>query len=204
MQHNPIERTKRELSAREKLGPSESHRLWRLESGALRIDTPGQDALLSFVRLVLPGDVFGVEEMLGIEDRFVVTALKDSRLLPITITDAGVMTQVLSESVSTGYRRSREMVAFRSGPADARIKCLLQVIAGTESGNNAATTECIIPSLNDIASIINAAPETVSRSLASLRQINFLQDCSPNPSKYSRLGYRSHRVQVSALQNAAA
>jgi hypothetical protein len=45
-----------------------------------------------------------------------------------------------------------------------------------------------------MATIVNAAPETVCRVLASLRELDFLQERSPESAKHHRLEVREHRV----------
>jgi hypothetical protein len=51
---------KRVLASREGLRPGELKQLWRLETGAVRIDSAPPGAPTRFVRLALPGDVIGV------------------------------------------------------------------------------------------------------------------------------------------------
>jgi CRP-like cAMP-binding protein len=197
------DRQVRQLRQRDTLNPTDLQQLWRLESGALRIDTIQEDNACSFVRMVLPGDLLGVESMVGVTDRLVVRALTTSRLAPVTLVDEGQTKQLLMDAISNGYRRTRELVTLRTGSTDDRVKRLLLALASTDARSPTDTAACALPSLNDIAAIVNAAPETVCRALASLRQINFLQDCSPQISKHKRLEYRQHRLQTGVAQGAA-
>jgi CRP-like cAMP-binding protein len=195
MKYCDLTRPARLLRQREPLKIDELHSLWRLDSGALRIDTTVGDNTCSFVRLVLPGDVLGLENLVGVTDPLVARALTYSRLIPVTLYDDAQFKQLLIEAVSQGYQRARELITLRTGTTDDRVKRLLITLARNNSDTLDETTACAMPSLSDMATIVNAAPETVCRSLASLRQTKFLQDCSPEASKYKHLAQRQHRLQ---------
>ena len=187
----------RDLAQREALTLTESHVVWRLESGALRIDSTGADGAELLVRLAQPGDLLGIESLLGVPDRFTVRALTPSRLASVELLE-DKLPQLMMDSVITGYHRSRQMVMLRSGSAEERVKNLLVMLTeaghGAHDGANNGSATCALPTLADIAGIVHTAPETVSRVLASLRQASFLQDCSPKTAKHNRLEHRTHRL----------
>jgi len=183
----------RDLAQRETLSITETHTVWHLESGALRIDSTGADGTELLVRLALPGDLLGIESLLGVTDRFTVRALTPSRLVPLALLE-DKLPQLLMDSVITGYRRSREMVQLRTGSAEERVKNLLVMLAETGRGTQRGSATCALPTLGDIAGIVHTAPETVSRVLTSLRQTSFLQDCSPQTAKHKKLELRTHRL----------
>jgi CRP-like cAMP-binding protein len=183
----------RDLAQREALSLAESHAVWRLESGALRIDSTGADGTETLVRLAQPGDLLGIESLLGVPDRFTVRALTPSRLASVELLE-DKLPQLLMDSVITGYHRSRQMVLLRSGSAEERVKNLLVMLAEAENGTHNVGATCALPTLADIAGIVHTAPETVSRVLASLRQASFLQDCSPKTAKHNKLEHRTHRL----------
>lgn len=183
----------RHLMQREALSIAETYTVWRLESGALRIDSKRTDETESLVRLAMPGDLIGVESLLGVQDRFTVRALTPSRLVPLELLE-GKMPQLLMDSVITGYKRSCEMVQLRTGTAQERVKYLLVLLTEAGGGYMNGNTTCALPTLGDIAGIVHVALETVCRVLASLRQASFLQDCSPSTAKYTRLEHRTHRL----------
>jgi CRP-like cAMP-binding protein len=183
----------RDLAQRETLSITETHTVWRLESGALRIDSRGADGTEMLVRLALPGDPVGIESLLGVKDPFTVRALTPSRLLPLDLVE-GELPQLLMDSVITGYQRSRQMVQLRTGSAEERVKSLLVMLAEAGPGVKNGGATCALPTLADIAGIVHTAPETVSRVLTSLRQASFLQDCSPQTAKHKKLEHRTHRL----------
>jgi CRP-like cAMP-binding protein len=182
----------RNLMQREALSNTETHTVWRLESGALRIDSKRTNETETLVRLAMPGDLIGVESLLGVQDRFTVRALTPSRLVPLELAE-GMMQELLMDSVITGYQRSREIVKLRTGTAEERVKHLLVILTEAGRGNTKGNATCALPTLGDIAGIVHVALETVCRVLASLRQASFLQDCSPTTAN-SKLEHRTHRL----------
>jgi CRP-like cAMP-binding protein len=193
MKHDSFIDQARLLAQREALTLTGSHAVWRLESGAVRIDSMGVDGTESLVRLGMPGDLLGIESLLGVEDRFTVRALTPSRLVAVNPV-AGTPPQLLMETVVTGYRRSRQMVQLRTGSAEERVKSLLVMLTDAGRVNAGGSATCALPTLGDIAGIVHIAPETVSRALTSLRQASFLQDCSPQTAKHNKLENRTHRL----------
>lgn len=188
----------RQLQQREVLPTDDVHVLWRVQSGALRVDSAQLDEPCSFVHLALPGDVLGIESLLGGVEPFMVRALTPVALVPADASDEDRIKQLLLDAVGKGYRRCRELVFLRTGSPPERVKRLLLMLASTDDSSTGDAMACALPSLSDMAAIVNAAPETVCRALANLRQSNFLQDCSPQISKHQPLELRTHRLQPSA------
>jgi len=173
MNHYFTDGNSKQLRPRELLTTADSQALWMLESGALRIDMSESDDASCFVRMALPGDVIGVESLVGTTERTLVRALTSSRLVPVTLFDEGHLKRMLMEAVAKGYQRCCEVATLRTGPTDNRVKRLLLLLANQEVGKTGEAVACALPSLNDMAAMVNAAPETVCRALANLRQVNF-------------------------------
>ena len=178
----------RQLVSREVLTPDELCQLWRVESGALRIDSAPRGEASRFVRLALPGDVIGVEQWAGTNDNLNMRALIATRLSPVVVTGPPMM-QILMETVVVGHQRCREVVSLRTGPVAQRIKALLLMFARgrvAEAGaQGMATSDFAVPHLADLSDIVDAAPETVSRVFASMRDLDFLQDRRPQKARFS-------------------
>ena len=185
----------RQLQQREVLSADEIHVLWRVESGALRVDSAQLDESCSFVHLALPGDVLGMEHLLGGVESFMVRAITPVALVPVDATEEDRVKQLLLDAVGKGYLRCRALVMLRAGSPQERVKRLLLMLANTDDSSIGEAVACPLPSLSDMAAIVNVAPETVCRALANLRQSNFLQDCSPQISKHQPLELRTHRLQ---------
>jgi hypothetical protein len=181
--------TSRQMVAREVLASDELRQLWRVASGVLRIDSAPKGETARFVRLALPGDVIGVEQWVGSNDSLVLRALIATRLSPVSATGDPMM-QILMETVVVAHQRCREVVTLRSGPVAKRIKALLLMFAdgahadNTEKGGG--TSDFRVPHLADLSDIVDAAPETVSRVFASMRELDFLQERRPQKARFSR------------------
>jgi CRP-like cAMP-binding protein len=184
------------LKQREQLDVRHLNKLWRLQSGALRMDTVTDDAHRNFICLVLPGDWLGTEHFGDVGSPMTVRALATSRLVCMSPGEQADENPVLMATVARCYQRTRELALFRTGAAHERIKQLLKVLSAPGSAELGDEVDCIVPSLSDIADIVHAAPETVSRTLADLRNMGYLRDRSTVQSKHTHLKSRQYRVQV--------
>jgi CRP-like cAMP-binding protein len=189
----------RQLVAREVLAPAELRQLWRVESGALRIDSAPKGEKARFVRLALPGDVIGVEQWVGSNDSLALRALIATCLSPVEATGAPMM-QVLMETVVVAHQRCREVVTLRTGPAARRIQALLLMFAQSDeawagAGSiDQAAHDVAVPNLADLSDILDITPETVSRVFASLRERNFLQGRRPQKARFSSQALRGLEI----------
>ena len=172
------------LEPREVLAPDAPQQLWRVATGALRIDSAPPDEASRFVRLALPGDVIGVEQWAGTNDHLSLRALIDTSLTPVEATGPQMM-HILMETVVVAHQRCREVVTLRSGPVAQRIKALLLMFAQGRRAGNGSVADCPVPYLADLSDLVDAAPETVSRVLGSMHEHDFLQDRKPQKARFS-------------------
>jgi CRP-like cAMP-binding protein len=186
-------RANRTLAAREGLPSHDLKLMWRVQSGALRLDSALDGEASHFMRLALPGDVIGVEQWVGTSDSLSFRALTPVCLVPVDATGAEMMT-ILMETVVVAHQRCREVVSLRTGPASKRVKCLLLMFADSVNTGAKSTTECALPMLSDMADILDAAPETVSRVFSSMRQLDYLQDRKPHKARFSSLALRAQAL----------
>lgn len=181
------------LNAREGLAAPDMAQMWRVETGALRIDSAQRGDTSRFMRLALPGDVIGVEKWVGTDDALSVRALTPVTLSPVQ-TSGPEMMHILMETVVVAHQRCREVVSLRTGPASRRVKCLLLMFADSVNHDARTTTECALPNLSDMADILDAAPETVSRVFSSMRKLDYLQDRKPHRARFSSLALRAQKL----------
>lgn len=181
------------LSAREGLAASDLTQMWRVQTGALRMDSAPEGESRRFMRLALPGDVIGVEQWVGSDDVLSVRALTNVRLLPVRAEGAEMMA-LLMETVVVAHQRCREVVSLRTGPVSQRVKTLLLMFADSVNQEAKSTAECVLPHLSDIADILDAAPETVSRVFSSMRRLDYLQDRKPRRARFDRQVLRAQAL----------
>jgi CRP-like cAMP-binding protein len=180
----------RTLAPRETLPALEAKQMWRVVSGALRIDSSVQGEASRFMRLALPGDVIGVEQWVGTDDSLSVRALTAVGLMPVQAEGTEMM-MLLMETVVVAHQRCREVVSLRTGAASRRVKCLLLMFADSVNQDASQSSDCVLPNLSDMADILDAAPETVSRVFSSMRQLDFLQDRKHSKARFSSLALRA-------------
>jgi CRP-like cAMP-binding protein len=167
--------------------------MWRVQSGALRIDSAQSGETSRFMRLALPGDVIGVEKWVGTDDALSARALTPVTLSPVQSTGPEMM-HILMETVVVAHQRCREVVSLRTGPVSQRVKCLLLMFADSVNQEAKTTAECVVPNLSDMADILDAAPETVSRVFSSMRKLDYLQDRKPHKASFSSLALRAQAL----------
>lgn len=181
------------LNAREALPFHDLKTMWRVQSGALRIDSAVGEEASRFMRLALPGDVIGVEQWVGTDDSLSVRALTPVSLVPVQAQGAEMMA-LLMETVVVAHQRCREVVSLRTGPVSQRVKCLLLMFADSVNQGAKNSADCALPNLADMSVILDAAPETVSRVFSSMRQLDFLQDRKPQKARFSSLALRAQAL----------
>jgi len=181
------------LAARENLPSHAMTQMWRVTSGALRIDSAPDGEASRFMRLALPGDVIGVEQWVGSDDALSFRALTGVELAPVQA-DGAEMMALLMETVVVAHQRCREVVSLRTGPASQRVKCLLLMFADSVNPGAKTSSECTLPKLSDMADILDAAPETVSRVFSSMRKLDYLQDRKPHKARFSSLALRAQAL----------
>lgn len=126
-------------------------------SGALRLDLPGEDE--STITLALPGDLLGIEMLLG--------QLSRSRGVALIATEVALLGPVpqdqwlalLGRQLLSARQRQMHLARLRHGAAADRVETLLGLLEGGQ-----------LPRLTDIAALTDLAPETVSRHLSGRRR----------------------------------
>ena len=151
------------------------HVLWRVMSGVLRLDQTHHDGRV-LVTLARAGDLVGFETLCGGTCPFDVSALTDAELVPLTPVDAAQRQVWLIEALLQQPQRSHDMARLRTGPIASRLSELLCLLGHVPTPDvarhlhalNADAVRHSLPSLRDLAEVVDAKPETVCRALAQL------------------------------------
>lgn len=186
-----------ELAPGDPLAGPHGAALWRLQSGALRMHDADAGGTQALCGVALPGDLIGVECLVGELRRTSMRALIHSRLVRLGQGDAlsapqGAAAQpsLLVQALVQSRRQCRDNMRLRTGPVAERVKCLLLMLS--DPGKTATRTAdveipCALPSLRDMAMVVDSAPETVSRVLGSLRRLDVLHNRKPKSVSFNRI-----------------
>lgn len=142
-------------------------RVWQLQRGLLMVQSlsrPGE----AVRHLALPGDWLNLECLCDLPADTRITALMPSQLRPLAqapLTDG----QALIRHLLLQQRRwTDDMLALRTGSVEQRLGRWLELLSRAGGGALAASSD-EVPTLREIATLVDAAPETVCRVLARLR-----------------------------------
>jgi hypothetical protein len=136
---------------------------WRVEEGLVLLDM-SEPGGTGFTQLALPGDWLGAEFETEGTYAYRAHALVACVLSLDTQPDAATVWR-------QHHRRSREAMLLRTGSAPERLKQLLLSLPAVDASGGHRE----LPTLKDMAEIIDSAPETVSRILSHLRRASVLQ-----------------------------
>lgn len=148
--------------------------LWRLQEGLVRLDRQhggGQQA----VQLALPGDLIGVEALCGEPYQFSAIAFTPCRLERVRVeARSGVREPLLQQVLLQHQTRCLDMAALRTGTVPQRIAHLLRLLGFDRQAVTRDCDDCArrirqsLPTLREVAHMVDAKTETVCRALAQL------------------------------------
>lgn len=155
----------REIAAGQRLfGAGESGPVWQLVKGVMRLET-NQPSGGRLVHLVQTGDLVGAESVLAQAYTFNATAVVASQLKTVDLETEIHRILVLATAFKQGQQRAAEVMQLREGSVAQRLDHLLEILHRASGDDILDIRQRQLPSLRDIASIVNAAPESVCRNL---------------------------------------
>lgn len=138
-----------------------TQRPWRLRRGVLRsLAADGSDAIGT--GLLLPGDLIGFEALLSPPRASAALAWRDCELHAVK---QGTPSDWLAESLAQQLRRQQQLMSWRQGPVPARVEALLAVLCP-----DAVADTTPLPTLREMATLLDTTFESVSRALGALRR----------------------------------
>lgn len=148
---------------------------YRVVRGLVRLDevVDGQPRLAG---LALPGDMIGGEMLLLGTYAFRATALVPCTLLPWPNHRAESVDQTLLHECLKLQQRMPAVLALREGSAMARVVRLLALLAEQPEDDAVAAAGATfqLPTLREMADVMDLTIETTSRALSKLRQAKAL------------------------------
>lgn len=138
--------------------------LWRVMKGTFCLTRPGVGGQ-AFVQLALAGDTLGVECLCAEPYAFTAIALVDSEVCIQPVKAEMARYKIMAQGFLQQQRRSLDMNPLRSGSIAKRIEHLLRLLSRQADGQVAVLARDDLPSLSELALIVDSAPETVCREL---------------------------------------
>jgi len=147
--------------------------VWRVVEGLVRLDRDN-GPIRQPVQLAVPGDLVGVESLCGRRYQFSATAFTACRLEPVRLATDAAREPLLQQALMQHQDRCQDMAALRTGAVPQRITHLLRLM-GLEwptrdpaRGGDADAIRQALPTLREVALMVDAQTETVCRALAQL------------------------------------
>lgn len=138
--------------------------VWRVLTGVLRLERPGQDGQI-LVQLALPGDLIGVEALCAQPHAYSASALIEAEVEPVMISGELGHYTTMAKGFLQQQRQTLDMMRLRSGPIQHRIAYLLTVLGKDIEGRTRPVQRDELPTLREMAQIVDSALETVCREL---------------------------------------
>lgn len=138
--------------------------VWRVLSGVLRLERPGQDGQM-LVQLALPGDLIGVEALCAQAHAYSASALVHAEVEPVIIHGELGHYATMAKAFLQQQRQTLDMMRLRSGPIQQRVAYLLTVLGKDKEGRLRPVQRDELPTLREMAQIVDSALETVCREL---------------------------------------
>lgn len=158
--------------------------VWRLQSGALRLDRVDSGGA-RFMQLALPGDLLGLELLAAYPYAYTARAIVPSVASRHLLGNDADRRLALMDGLVQQQHRGEDLVRLRTGPAQDRLKHLLLALAPDETPWLGEGATCALPTIKDMAAIIDTAPETVSRIFANLKRTQILDGRQRQSARFS-------------------
>lgn len=145
--------------------------IWRVTAGLVRLDREGGPQRRP-VQIAMPGDLIGIEALCDQHYCFSATALTACRLESVAVVDRSAREDLLGQALLQQQSRSQDMAALRTGSVLQRITHLIHLLgyewALPSHPRNAEAIRSALPTLREVAQVIDAKAETVCRVLGQL------------------------------------
>ena len=158
--------------------------VWRLAQGAIRLDRVDREGA-RFMQLALPGDLMGLELLAAYPYAYTARAIVPCRVQRHVLAGDGERRLALIDGLVQQQRRGEDLVKLRTGPAQDRLKHLLLALAPPDTAWMDEAAACALPTIKDMAAIIDTAPETVSRIFANLKRTQILDGRQRQSARFS-------------------
>jgi hypothetical protein len=141
--------------------------LWRVTHGVFKLVRHGQDGD-TLVQLAQTGDLIGVEALCASPYAFTAIALVKAQVQSVGMPSSLDAYDTMSVGFVQQQRQTCDMLRLRTGPIAQRLSCLLQILGKQADGRILRVQRKELPTLKEMARVVDASFETVCRELNSL------------------------------------
>jgi hypothetical protein len=151
----------------------ESGPVWRVIKGVVRLDR-ASGPIRQPVQLALPGDLIGTEGLCGQPYKLSAKAFTACLLEPVQPAQASIPESLLQQALLQQLERSQDMAQLRTGSVLQRLTHMLGLMGldwRADQRPKRSQSDAIrsaLPTLREVALLIDAKTETVCRALAQL------------------------------------
>ena len=141
--------------------------VWRVTQGVFKLERPGQDGQ-TLVQLAQAGDLIGVEALCAEPYAFSVVALVAAKAQPMAVNHDLDRYTTMAQGFMQQQRQTCDMQRLRTGHIGQRLAYLLTVLGRQSDGRIVDVPRKDLPTLKEMARVVDSAFETVCRELNRL------------------------------------
>ena len=141
--------------------------VWRVTQGVFKLERQGQDGQI-LVQLAQAGDLIGVESLCAEPYAFTAVALVAAQAKPLAAGQDLDRYTTMTQGFLQQQRQTCEMHRLRTGSIVQRLAYLLTVLGKQADGRVLTVQRKELPTLKEMARVIDSTFETVCRELNTL------------------------------------
>ena len=142
----------------------DSGTLWRVAQGAILLQKATDDGV-ALTQMALPGDIIGLEGLCNRPYTNSAIALVETKLIQQGVFGEFSAFAAVAEGYLQQQQRMHDMSKLRTGSVASRLKHLVQMLAKSKHGKREKLDRKDLPTLREMAQILDVAAETVCREL---------------------------------------
>lgn len=141
--------------------------MWRVNQGVFKLERQGQDGQI-LVQLAQAGDLMGVETLCAEPYAFTAVALVAAQVQPHVVSHDLDRYTTMAQGFMQQQRQTCDMQRLRTGHISQRLAYLLTLLGRQADGRVLAVPRKDLPTLKEMARVVDSAFETVCRELNHL------------------------------------
>jgi CRP-like cAMP-binding protein len=142
--------------------------VWRVTQGVFKLERAGLEGQ-TLVQLAMPGDLIGVEALCAEPYAFSIVALVAAQAQPLEVSHELARYTTMAQGFLQQQRQTCDMHRLRTGPIGQRLAHLLTLLGKQADGRVLELDRKALPTLKEMARVIDSTFETVCRELNTLQ-----------------------------------